>query len=668
MKRLLLWFVLVVLLLAAAGAFVLTRVDTGFVATTISDAVRTATGAPLTFTDPPRLSLYPLGVDFGRLTWKQEQPDKSLAVSAAGGHARVALSPLFSGRVVVEEIVLAEPALAVVLHAPADGTPPAAPEAASSRTPAGDAEAPSDALPLELGQVRVEKARISLTDAEGNRFGIDNLHLNLQNVRRHADMAVDAGFSYALSRKGQDMSGSFALKATVRYYAPNLTIRNLQLALTPQTGPVPSALGPLALQGEAALNFATRKLRLQNMALACAATHAELSGEADLAALSFAGALSLVTAPRALAAIWNIRLPQQGEDRLELSTGLECSPSRVALRQLKAARDKTRLEGTLTCLLQPVPDIRGSLHFGEVVLDQYLPEKAAPVAVPAPASEETAERVVSATPPVLPTLDVHMVADSLRYKDMGVQGLNLRLQGEKGRYRLQDFRCRLASGGDVAGKGSADLPQKRYGLSLQADNVDIGGLTRMLGKGSPADGRAWLTADLTAAGENSEKLLASLDGKGALDVRDVHLRALSALPRNIPGLEGAIPNRVAQLQIPFVVRQGELTSRPIVASADALNAKGQAVASLSRKHLHATADVRTLGLTIPVIIDGPFDNLSYTVDPRFLARMASGLPANLLEGGGQAGKAAGAGARDAGSAIDKTLRGAGGLVRGLLGK
>ena len=132
MKRLLLWFVLVVLLLAAAGAFVLTRVDTGFVATTISDAVRTATGAPLTFTDPPRLSLYPLGVDFGRLTWKQEQPDKSLAVSAAGGHARVALSPLFSGRVVVEEIVLAEPALAVVLHAPADGTPPAAPEGSTT--------------------------------------------------------------------------------------------------------------------------------------------------------------------------------------------------------------------------------------------------------------------------------------------------------------------------------------------------------------------------------------------------------------------------------------------------------------------------------------------------------------------------------------------------------
>ena len=47
MKRFLLWSILLILLLAAAGAFVLTRVDTGFVATTISDAVNKATGAPV---------------------------------------------------------------------------------------------------------------------------------------------------------------------------------------------------------------------------------------------------------------------------------------------------------------------------------------------------------------------------------------------------------------------------------------------------------------------------------------------------------------------------------------------------------------------------------------------------------------------------------------------
>lgn len=668
MKRLLLWFVLIVLLLAAAGAFVLTRLDTGFVASTISDAVKTATGAPVTFTDPPRLSLFPLGVDFGRLAWQREQPDMALDVSAAGGHARVALSPLFSGDIVVEEISLREPALAIALRGPVAGTPPAAADAApvAPSSPAADAAVPSDALPLELGLVRVEKARISLTDAAGNRIAIDDLHLNLQNVRRHADMLLDTGFSYALSQGGQNISGNFALKTTVRYYAPNLTIRDLQLGLTPQSGPLPAALGPLALQGEAALNFATRKLRLQNVALACASSHAELSGEADLAALSFAGALSLATAPRSLAALWGIRLPQQGEDRLELSTGLECSRDRVALHQLKAAQGKTRLEGSLTVLLRPEADIRGSLHLGDVDVEHYLPEKKAPT-MPSAAGKKT-ERVTSQATPVFPSLDLSLTVDSLRYKGMGAQKLSLRLQGEKGRYRLQELRCRLAGGGDISGKGSADLPQKRYGLNLKADNVDIGGLTHMLGKGRPAEGKAALTADLNAAGENSEKLLASLDGKGTLDVSDLHLQALSALPRNIPGVSGAIPNRIARLQIPFIARQGEVTSKPIVASADGLNANGQATASLPRKHLHATADVRTLGLTIPVIIDGPFDNLSYTVDPRFLARMATGLPGALLEGGAQAGKAAGETAKEAGSAIDKTVRGAGGLVRGLLGR
>ena len=388
----------------------------------------------------------------------------------------------------------------------------------------------------------------------------------------------------------------------------------------------------------------------------------------------FAGALSLVTAPRAVAALWGIRLPQQGEDRLELSTGLECAPDRVALHQLKAARDKTRLDGSLTFLLRPEPDIRGSLHLGDVVVEQYLPEKSAPAAASTPAAPaapagKRTERVAQApATTAFPTLDVSLAVDSLRYKGMGAQGLNLRLQGEKGRYRLQDLRCRLAGGGDIAGKGFADLPQKRYDLTLKADGVDIGGLTHMLGKGRPAEGKAWLTADVSAAGEGSEKLLAALDGKGVLEVRDLHLQALSALPRDIPGVNGAIPNRIARVQIPFVIRQGEVTSKPIVASADTLNANGQATASLPRKRLHATADVRTLGLTIPVIIDGPFDDLSYTVDPRFLARMATGLPGALLEGGTQAGKAAGETAKGAGNALDKTVRGAGGLVRGILGR
>lgn len=672
MKRLLLWFVLIVLLPAGAGAFVLSRLDTGFVAATISDAVNKATGAPVTFTDQPRLSLFPLGVDFGRLAWRREAPDKSLTVSAAGGHARVALSPLFSGRIVMEEIVLTGPELSVVLREPAAGTP-SAPEEAAPPAPAAAAEAnvPSDELPLELGLVRVEKARVSLTDAAGGRFTVSDLHLTLQNVRRHADVTLDTGFSYALSQgEEEDIAGSLALKASVRYYAPNLTIRDLQLGLNPQTGPLPAALGPLSLRGEAALNFSTRKLRLQNVALACASSHAELSGEADLASLSFAGALSLVTAPRAVAALWGVRLPQQGEDRLELSTGLECAPDRVALHQLKAARDKTRLDGSLTFLLRPEPAIRGSLHLGDVAVEQYLPEKSDPApAVPAAPAGKGTERVAqSPATPAFPTLDVSLAVDSLRYKGMGAQGLNLRLQGEKGRYHLQDLRCRLAGGGDIAGKGAADLTQKRYDLTLKADGVDIGGLTHMLGKGRPAEGKAWLTADVSTTGESSEKLLAALNGKGSLEVRDLHLQALSALPRDIPGVSGAIPNRIARVQVPFVIRQGEVTSKPIVASADTLNANGQATASLPRKRLHATADVRTLGLTIPVIIDGPFDGLSYTVDPRFLARMATGLPGALLEGGTQAGKAAGETAKGAGNALDKTVRGAGGLVRGILGR
>lgn len=672
-KRLLFWFLLIALLPAAAGVLVLTRVDTGFVAATIADAVETATGAPVTFTDPPHLSLFPLGVDFGRLAWQQERPGRTLAVNAAGGHARIAFSPLLSGNIVVEEIQLNAPSLDMTLH---DAPMPAENgETTAPGTP--DAAAPTDELPLELGRVQVKNAHIRLTDAAGNRTEISDLHLSLTDVRRHADTRLETGFAYALRQDGRDISGGFALRGTVRYHAPNLTIRDLQVQIVPRSGPIPAGLGALTLQADAALNLADRKLKLPGLALSCASGRLELAGEANLREPTFAGTISLHAAPRTAAACWGIALPAQDDDRLELSAGLECSRERIVLRSLKGVLDTTRLEGTLALTPQR-PALRGELRLGDIRLDRYLPRTSggtAPQSRTSPAAnavhptEKEGEKTKNTPPPpAWPELDVALAASSLYYEEMGIKDLHLMLRGEKGRYALNEFSCSLPSGGRIQADGTTDPAGQRHALKLRAESVDIGGLTRMLGKGSPAEGKADLTADVSAGGLTVEAVLASLDGKGTLDVQDLHLKALSALPRNIPGVSGAIPDRITRVQVPFVVHRGEMTAKPIVASADTLNARGQATASLPRRHLHATADVRTPGLTIPVIIDGPFDNLSYTVDPQFLARMAANLPGALLEGGTQTGKAAEKTAESAGSAIDKTIRNAGGLVRGILGR
>ncbi|HJA79801.1 MAG TPA: AsmA family protein [Candidatus Desulfovibrio intestinavium] len=687
MKRLLLWSALVILLLGAAGAFILSRVDTDLVTSLVSDAVESATGAPLEFAEAPRLSFVPLGVRFGALSWKREDAAHSLAVSASGGRARLALAPLLSGDIVIEEVELNAPALDMVQHAaPTADTPAAAPAVAERDTASvssdAAAAAPPDDLPLELGRVQVKDARIRFTDAAGNRAEIGPLQLTLTNVRRHADMTLETGFDYALHQGGKDITGSFALKGIFHYYAPNLTIKGLQAQLAPRSGPIPAGLGAIALQADSAVNLADGKLKLSGLALSCATSRLELAGEASLRELTFAGTLSLITAPRATAALWGLTLPAQGEDRLELSTGLEYSPEGLALRQLKISQDKTHLEGTLSLNPQQ-PALRGELRVNELRVDQYLPQPSgkadskAPVETnaasdktnAAPAAAKADQKAAApAQPKVWPLLDMALAVGSLRYGEMGVKDLSLSLQGDKGNYQLRDFRCALLSGGRLQAHGSTRLPDSRHALNLTAQGVDLGGLTQMLGKGRPVEGTADATADVTARGMTAEAVQASLNGKGTLQAGNIRIQALSAVLRDVPGLGEAVPERIDRVQVPFVIKNGEVTSRPFAATSAKLNAKGQAAASLPRKHLHATADVNTLGMTVPVIVQGPFSNLSYSVDPRFLARMAAGLPDALLEGGESAGKSAGEAAKGAGNALGNTVRGAGGLVKGLLGR
>lgn len=66
----------------------------------------------------------------------------------------------------------------------------------------------------------------------------------------------------------------------------------------------------------------------------------------------------------------------------------------------------------------------------------------------------------------------------------------------------------------------------------------MGGLLEALGKGRPVDGVAALDADLSMRGADTKAMLAGLNGRGVLEVRNMHLEAMSALPQNVPGLTG----------------------------------------------------------------------------------------------------------------------------------
>lgn len=144
------------------------------------------------------------------------------------------------------------------------------------------------------------------------------------------------------------------------------------------------------------------------------------------------------------------------------------------------------------------------------------------------------------------------------------------------------------------------------------------------------EGTAALNADLSARGETPAAMLAALNGRGTLEVRNLSLAAMSALPKNVPGLigkEGKVPSRFDLVRAPFTVRNGEIVAQPITVTATGFIARGQARASLPRQYLDAAAEITTLGMTIPVVAKGPSATLPTALTPNSLWIWPENCPA-----------------------------------------
>ncbi len=684
MKRVLLWILGIVIVLGVAGAILLGRIDTQFVVNQIADATAKATGKPLVFASAPSLSLLPPGVKFGQAGWGEIKDGQGLAVSVKSGMVELELAPLLSGNLVVREVRLDNPVLEVREGKAVSGqdAPAAAPAASPVSGAQAGAVAPSDELPVELMRLVVRQGEVRYVDARGVHLEIKDLNLSVENLRRREEAGMQCDFSFDLKEDQKAvLAGNLALDAKLRYYAPHLTFRQISLTFTPLGGLLPKEAGPAQLVCEGALNLQTQSLRLATARLSTPQARLTLGGEATLTPQAFKGTVSLEGSPRKLAALAGQTLKPSDNDVLSFKSVLEYADDTLHLRQIVMQLDDIPVRGDLSLALGTPLAISGGIQTGMINLDKYLPlpQNGTSAAPARKAAEGKAQGGASSgssaqsTQSVQnrPGVNLRAALAGVRQGKLSVTDIAFILKGEKNRYTVTSLSCALGSGGSIKGSAVADLPSKAYSLKATAAGVNVGGLLEALGKGRPVDGVAALDADLSMRGADAKAMLAGLNGRGVLEVRNMHLEAMSALPQNVPGLtgkKGAVPDRFDLVRVPFTARNGEVTAQPITVSSAGLNASGRALASLPREYLDATADIKTLGMTIPVVAKGPFSNISYGVDPKFALDMARKLPGALLDGGKAAGGATRNGAEGAGGVMKKGLEGAGGLMRGLFGK
>lgn len=720
MKRMFLWILGSVAVLAVAGIVLINRVDTDFVVRQIADATAKATGQPLQFDSPPGISFFPPGVHFGQAHWGNTDDAQGVAIAVKSGMAQLELSPLLAGNVVVREIRLDSPVVEIREKksvAPAEIAAPEPPKADTPKpnaaksgsakpsatksgvaktevpqaTPAAPAEQPAPAakpaaepaaLPIELKRLVLRQGSITYTGATGQVLRINDVNLSVENLRIGQEATVQCDFSFALGGKqataaadANNLSGTLAFTSRLRYAPPQLLFRQTALTVTPLTGALPKEAGPLQLTCEGTLRLTDLNLQLTKALLTTPQARMTMSGEAALNAPTFNGTLEIEGSPQKLAALAGQKIKNApGKDELRFRTMLRYVPNAMNLSQMQLQMDDITLRGGLRfefptdAPLGIIADIQA----GAINLTPYLPAAETHAAdgkphdAKATASEADATHAKKAAKPdaeaaqKMPSLDIRAKVAAISKGGLQIKDLALAIKGEKGRYSLNTLTASLGSGGSIKATGSMNLANETCAIKALVADVDLGPLLVALGKNRTVDGIGMLDTELTMDCGGAAEARQSLSGRGLVEIRQLHVPAMAELGKSLPmltGKGGPLPDRFDLTRAPFTAKNGEINAAPITVASSSLNAAGKAHISLPRQTIDANMDIKTLGLTIPVTAKGPLSDISYGVDPKFALDMAKSLPGSLLNTGKQAG----------GSSKD-AAKGAEGLLRGIIGR
>jgi AsmA protein len=361
--------------------------------------------------------------------------------------------------------------------------------------------------------------------------------------------------------------------------------------------------------------------------------------------------------------------------------------------ELAAKLDESNIQAKLAVAQWAKPAISFDVVADRLNVDRYLPPKPAGKApaggTPAPAGggAHAAEKPIDLAP--LKTLNAtgSVRIGALQVANIKADHVNVGLKAAGGRLDVSPMSASLYQG-TLAGSAAVNANSNSVALKQQLSGIAVGPLLRDVANKDILEGRGSVALDVTTAGQTPTALKKGLNGTASLALRDgaikgVDVAGLLRQAKAILGSKRAVEQQAkggqktdfTELTGSFVIKNGVAhtdnleAKSPLVRLAGAgdvnigeetmdFNIKASLVATAAGQGGKERAEVA--GITAPVRITGPFDNLKYSVDVAALATdAAKDALARELEkrlGGGQAGKAGSAGDKAGGSTRD-VLRG-----------
>ena len=627
----------VLVLLAAAAAYVASRFDADALKALAIERVQTDYQRTLAMPGPLKLAFWPsLGVKVGEVSLSEHGGKGSFA-SLRAANVSLAVWPLLHGQVIVDRVRIeglsaslvrqADGRLSIddLLGSPKGKNGEPAPASTGAGTP----------MLLDVAGISLVDATLRLDDRQAKRQ-LELAQATLETGRITPGQPVDLSFKgrFKNSAPASDLALSFSAKLT--FDAAHVAASGIQA----------QAEGRLLDWPQSKLSVKVAQFERRETTLSAQKVELDASlgggpGEALHARLSadVEGSATRTTLPR-LSLEASVPNPKGGTLPLAAQGQASLLPASADL-QLNGSFDGSRF--TLKAGVTDFSPLatRFELDIDKLDLDRYRQVVAADKAsAPAPAAEKPIE--LSALRELRTQGSLHV--GSLHVAGLQIGDLRTSLRAAGGRAELNPLQAQLYQG-SVSGKLALESAQgtPRVSLAQTLSNVQVGPLLKdMLGK-TPIEGQGSVTLDVHAQGATVTALRESLAGRARLELRDgaVHGINIAQAVRSAKaklGLNGGAQSGqssaaertdFSDLSGSFVIDHGVAHNDDLLARSPLLRVGGNGDIDLAHERLDYTVKatiVATLqgqdgpelqalnGQTIPVHLSGPFTAIGYRVD------------------------------------------------------
>jgi len=530
---------------------------------------------------------------------------------------------------------------------------------------------------FDIAGVRIERSAVSYRDlASGQEFALEDLNLSVGRIAERADgkldlavkvtgknPAVDARVELASDYRFDLPAKSYALSkldATVTGAAAGLT--NLQVNAKGDVAANPDkneyrvnglSVDFKGMQGKDALEA---KLGAPSLVIAAdtakgEAVNAEFrlkgesrSVEALLKLSGVQGSAKALVVPQFTAEVAmtdpalpmkSIKVPVSGSLRADLD-------KQTADADIKAKIDDSNLQAKLGLARFSPPAYRFDVNIDQLNLDRYFPpaEKAAAAG---PSSKESPGKTAD-TPVDLSALKGLDANGKVQVGALQARGL--KLADVKAEVRAADGRAEIAPhsanlyGGSVAGAIAAQADGNRVTVKEKLTGINIGPLLRDFAQQDRLEGRGNLSLDVAAAGPTVEAIKKALAGSARIDLKDGAIKGVNiaqVLRKAKSRLSGEQSEAASQTEktdfseftASFTIKNGVAHNEDLDVKSPLVRITGRGDIDIGNSRIdyvtkaavvattqgQGGADLAELkGLTVPVHLSGPFDNLSYKVN------------------------------------------------------